>query len=186
MPNLIDFRKSAIVSHATLLKSFSGLMLGFCGALVIGATPGVSLAQVPLLDSTSTKIRGEVHLPKQELAYLPIKRGLDPYSIFNGGMNTSLQNPLHIENRDDLWLSIGGIDFLTTQEYINDGDVTALEFSAKAQRFFIASPDANSHPQKNSYQLVVNIDRKEKNARVWSRVFDNGWKPWALTAEYGK
>jgi hypothetical protein len=135
-----------------------------------------------LLDDLSLTARRGTKVPLREVVSLSQRRGIDPFGLFQEGMDPANQNGLSVDNSTGkLEVSVGGFHYTHGE---NDGhnrtSITALEFSDATQRYLLTS----KYDGTDSYQLLINVDRKAKTAHVWMREFDRG-PAWDLAATYG-
>ncbi len=132
------------------------------------------------LDSLSlSQVKGTT-LPRGQLVYLEQTAGPDPFNWFQRGLEND--NPLDVNNAGKtLEIKIAGQCYVHGQR---DGadvwQITPLEYSRVAQRYWIST---TGDP---SFELLVNVDRREETARVWMRQPQGGaWTPWKVAVEYG-
>ena len=123
-------------------------------------------------------------LPKRDLVSLPQKEGIDPFGLFEEGMDPENENGLSVSNASGkLEVSVGGFAYTHGEK---DGPnlttIKPMTFSATRQKYLLT----NTYEGKNSYQLIIDVNRKEKSATVMMRQFEDGkWSGWEKAATYG-
>lgn len=123
-------------------------------------------------------------LPEGTLVNLEQKEGIDPFGLFEEGMDPENENGLSVDNdRGTLAVSLGGFGYTDGEtDGKNHTEISALEYSATRQRYLVVS----TYEGKNGYELLIDVDRQKKTANVFMREFDKKWSGWELAARYGK
>lgn len=134
--------------------------------------------------AAKTEAAAKISLPKKDLVYLQQKEGIDPFGLFEEGMDPANENPLDVSNKGGkLSISVGGFSYENGEkDGPNYTTIKPLTFNAGRQKYLLN----NSYEGKPSYQLIVDVDRKDKKATVLMReVQDGKWSKWAKAATYG-
>ena len=124
-------------------------------------------------------------LPKKDLVYLEQKEGIDPFGLFEEGMDPENENPLSVSNETGkLEVSVGGFSYTHGEkDGPNFTTIKPLTFTPARQKYLVN----NTYEGKSSYQLIIDVNRKDKSATVMMREFENGkWSGWEKAATYGK
>jgi hypothetical protein len=150
--------------------------------MAISAARSAARPTVP--KAAKTEAPSKIALPKQDLVYLEQKEGIDPFGLFEEGMDPANENPLSVSNESGkLEVSVGGFSY---QDKKKDGPnftrIRPLAFTEARQKYLVS----NTYEGKSSYQLVIDVNRKTKQAVVMMREFEDGkWSGWAKAATYG-
>ncbi len=128
-------------------------------------------------------------LPQKPLVFLSqIGKGNDPFDIFEEGLDVENENSLSVTNEDGtLNVSLAGASWQhMDRDPSNKIEVYALEYSAGWQRHLVTVTSKQSSGL--SYQILVNVDRTKKFARIWMRTKEGSSKKyskWEHIVDYG-
>lgn len=122
-----------------------------------------------------------ITLPLGKIISLDQIEGIDPFGIFEEGMDPENENPLSIYNESNgLKISIGGSAFKNEVDSYYTFEVRALEYSKKIQRFLVRAV-----AKDDSFEILININPKSERAHVYMREKKKSWSKWLLAAIYG-
>jgi hypothetical protein len=143
--------------------------------------------KVSILDNLDvTPPAKKIELERRGLVNLEQKgEGDDPFNFFQEGMDPANENPLRVSNEEGkIEISVGGAAYTDGErDGHNATAITPLEFSETAQRYHLV----NTYDGGPSYELLFNVDRQTKSARVWMREHDKGaWSSWESACDYGR
>ena len=149
---------------------------------------GVSVnAHASSLDETTVQLpQSKIELLKKPLVYLPQKgEGFDPFGNFEEGLDPKNENALSISNESgNLDVSLAGSNWVNGEkDQSTESMIDALEFSSDWQRYLVTIKNQG----KISYQIIINVDRNNKLARVHMREDQDGrLSAWASVVDYGQ
>lgn len=133
------------------------------------------------LADTSQIAERPLNLPAGDLLYYYQLEGIDPFNLFQEGMDPGNENPLSITNRGQLEISVGGWAFEPGKEHKEKTDIQALSYSKERQRYLISVTGEGG----GGYKLLINVDTKAGLAHVWMQDRENGkLSDWMLAGRY--
>lgn len=132
------------------------------------------------LSDTSLIAERPLKLPAGDLLYYYQLEGIDPFNLFQEGMDPGNENPLSITNNGQLEISVGGWAFEPGKDGDSKTDIQALSYSKERQRYLVSVTSGGG-----GYRILVNVDTKAGLAHVWMQDKEKGkYTEWELAGRY--